>query len=111
MPVGNERRNNVHTHKLQNLIVTVHEAHLRELSCDCDANYREDYHLPQCQRGNRAFGERPSRPQAKRSEGATEANQAERDARPTDEVGCVENKGQWRLPVRRYGPKSGLKVR
>ena len=86
----------------------MHKPHMREPPRDPNTNQRRDDHLRQRQRHDRTAGERLARTHTQACEGAAEAYQADRDARRADKVGRVEDEGQRRLPVGRYGPEAWL---
>src|SRR6266849_8480243 len=106
-----KKKHNAHAYELQNFIITMHKTHMCKPSCDPDANQGRNDHLRQSQRRNCASRKRLARPYAQASKGATEAYQADRDARRADESSRVEDEGQRWLSVRRYGPKAGIKAR
>lgn len=105
------QKDNVHAHKLQDLIIAVHETQMREPSRDPNPKQRRDDHLRQRQRDDRAPWKSIARTHPQARERATEAYQTDRDARRADKVGRVEDEGQRRLPVGRDGPKARLEAR
>jgi len=100
-------RTNSHAHKLQNLIIGVHEPNVREQSRDADAKQRRDDHLRQRERSDCASGKcLGARTHAQTDESAAEGYQAYLDARRAGKVGWIEDEGEWRLSVRRDRPEA-----